>query len=55
MKKPVTVNKSYTLQYTVIQKNVYQVQKVHKISNKELLIKTKRAKFNKINKNVHKK
>ena len=55
MKKPVTVNKSYTLQYTVIltyvhisgTKNVYQVQKVFKISNKELLTKTKKVKINK--------
>ena len=35
-------------------KNVYQVQKVHEISNKELLIKTKKVEINKINLKIHK-
>ena len=59
MKKPVTVNKSYTFNIQLYickrDENVYQVQKVHKISNKELLIRTKKVKINKINKTVHKK
>ena len=46
MKKPVTVIKLYTHLNTVIhmkvgQRNVYQVQNVHEISNKQLLRITK--------------
>ena len=56
MKKPVGRFRTSHIPFNIqLFKNVYQVQKVHKLSDKELLIKTKKVKFNKINKNVHKK